>query len=256
MADHLPLAEFPGCQRCGNFRSGPAEVCLVCAARQLTRPGPGACCVCSQLLTPKGACPNELCGSARRRIGKIHAIGYQSGPLRAAISAYKYRGARSMSGVFGRLLVAWLAETLAADPPDLIVANPSFVGVGGQEFAHTEAVLVAAAQADRGGRWAFDPGTPAAIIKTGPTLQSADAQAWSKRAIGHELRAALEVPEPARTAGKFVLVYDDVCTTGTQLDVVAGCLLDRGYAARVEAVVLARAPWRGAALRQLGPGDT
>lgn len=150
-----------------------------------------------------------------------------------------------MSGVFGRLLVAWLKETLAADPPGLIVANPSFVGAGGQEFAHTEAVLAAAAQADRGGRWAFDTGTPAAIIKTGPTLQSADAQAWSKRAIGHELRTALKVTEPARTAGKFVLVYDDVCTTGTQLDVVAGCLLDEGQAARVEGIVLARAPWRG-----------
>jgi predicted amidophosphoribosyltransferase len=249
MADQLPLAAFPACQRCGNFRSGPAEVCLACAARQLARPGPGTCSVCAQFLAANGACPNELCGSPRRRIGRIHAIGYQSGPLREAISAYKYRGARSMSGVFGRLLVAWLEETLAADPPGLIVANPSFVGAGGQGFAHTEAVLTAAAQVDRGGRWAFDTGTPAAIIKTGATLQSADAQAWSKRAIGYELRAALQVTELARTAGKFVLVYDDVCTTGTQLDTVAGCLLDHGGAARVEGIVLARAPWRGGAQR-------
>jgi predicted amidophosphoribosyltransferase len=51
------------------------------------------------------------------------------------------------------------------------------------------------------------------------------------------------VPDPARTAGKFTLVYDDVCTTGTQLDAVATRLLDDGGAARVEAVVLARAPW-------------
>ncbi len=254
MADQLPLAAFPDCQSCGNFRSGPVEVCLACAARQLARPGPGTCSVCAQFLAANGACPNELCGSPRRRIGRIHAIGYQSGPLREAISAYKYRGARSMSGVFGRLLVAWLEETLAADPPGLIVANPSFVGAGGQEFAHTEAVLTAAAQAGAG-RWAFDTGTQAAIIKTGPTLQSADAQAWSKRAIGYELRAALQVTEPARTAGKFVLVYDDVCTTGTQLDVVAGCLLDQGGAARVEAVVLARAPWRGAAPPNLASPD-
>jgi predicted amidophosphoribosyltransferase len=37
----------------------------------------------------------------------------------------------------------------------------------------------------------------------------------------------------------------DICTTGMQLDAVAGCLLDDGGAARVEAVVLARARWRG-----------
>jgi len=44
---------------------------------------------------------------------------------------------------------------------------------------------------------------------------------------------------------KTVLLIDDICTTGTQLDAVAGCLLDQGRAARVEGVVLARAPWRG-----------
>ena len=85
---------------------------------------------------------------------------------------------------------------------------------------------------------------PAAIIKTRPTLKSADGQAWSKRVSGNELRDALLFADPGRTAGQFVLIYDDVCTTGTQLDAVAGCLLDQGGAARVEAVVLARALWR------------
>jgi predicted amidophosphoribosyltransferase len=45
------------------------------------------------------------------------------------------------------------------------------------------------------------------------------------------------------------MLLDDVCTTGTQLDVVAGCLLDHGAAPRVESIVLARAPWRGGAQR-------
>jgi predicted amidophosphoribosyltransferase len=40
-------------------------------------------------------------------------------------------------------------------------------------------------------------------------------------------------------------VYDDIATTGGQLDAVAGCLLDEGGATRVEGVVFARAPWRG-----------
>jgi predicted amidophosphoribosyltransferase len=45
------------------------------------------------------------------------------------------------------------------------------------------------------------------------------------------------------------VLIDDICTTGTQLDTVAGCLLDHG-AACVEAIVLARAPWRGATTSQ------
>jgi predicted amidophosphoribosyltransferase len=163
--------------------------------------------------------------------------------MRRAINNYKYRGSRDLAVVLGRLLLGWLEEHMAADPPGLIVVNPSLVGPGGQQFAHTEAVLAAAADADAASRWPFDP---AAIVKTRSTLKSADGQAWSKRVSGNELRDALLVRDPARTAGQFVLIYDDVATTGTQLDAVAACLLDEGGAARVEGIVLARALWRGA----------
>jgi predicted amidophosphoribosyltransferase len=241
-AGELADARFPDCRGCAYFRAGPARVCLACASTQLLAPRPDACPVCAQLPRPDGSCPNELCRSARRRIAKIHAISYQAGPMRRAINNYKYRGSHSLAVVLGRLLLGWLEQHMASDPPGLIVVNPSLVGPGGQQFAHTEAVLAAAASADPGSRWPFDP---AAIVKTRPTLKSADGQAWSKRVSGNELRAALAVRDPARTAGQFVLIYDDVCTTGTQLDAVAECLLDQGGAARVEGIVLARAPWRG-----------
>jgi predicted amidophosphoribosyltransferase len=257
-----PAAVFPACRRCERFSAGTAGVCLACAGRRLDAPGPDACPVCSQRAEAGRRCPNELCHSPRRRIGRIHAIAYQSGPLRQAINDYKYRGARHWAVIFARLLLAWLDENMAADPPDLIVANPSFVGAGAQPFAHTEEVLDAAASAEAAAsaaaapgaaagrpasepRWRFDTARPRAVIKAAPTLPSADAQAWAKRAAAAELRGALRVPDRARTAGRFLLVYDDVCTTGGQLDVVAGCLLDQGGANRVEAIVLARAPWRG-----------
>lgn len=210
-----------------------------------------ACGVCSQRLAGRGQCPNELCRSAHRRIRRIHAIGYQSGPLRRAINDFKYRGARDLAVTFGRLLLGWLDATLAHDPPDLIVANPSFIGPGGQLFAHTEAVLdAAAAEAARrpataAQRWMFDTATPRAVVKMAATLRSADEQAWSKQAAAADLRLALRIPDPVRTAGRSILVYDDVCTTGRQLDAVAACLLDRGGAALVDGLVLARAPWRG-----------
>ena len=251
MTELLTAAEFPACHDCARFRSGPADVCLACASRHLSRPGPAACPACAQAMTDRGRCPNELCRSPLRRIGTIHALGYQAGALRRVIRGYKYGGVRSWSVVLGRLLLAWLEENMASEPPGLIVANPTFTGPGsdpaghGLPFAHTEAVLSAAAAADVAGRWPFDTATPAAIVKTRPTLQSADGQAWSKRASGAELRDAVRVPDRARTEGRFLLVYDDICTTGTQLDAIAACLLDEGGAARVDGVVLARAPWRG-----------
>ncbi len=220
---------------------------MTCAARRLEQPRAGACSICGQRLARGAACPNELCHSPARRIERIRPIGYHCGPLRQAINNYKYRGARDWSVLFGRLLLAWLGEHMTEEPPGLIVVNPSFVGAGGQLFAHTEAVLAQAACQDRVGRWPFDTASPAAVTKTRPTLQSADSLAWSKRASGADLRAALAVPDPSRTAGQHILVYDDICTTGTQLDAVAACLLEAGGAARVEAVVLARALWRGQA---------
>lgn len=241
-------ATFPGCRGCARFTAGPAALCLSCARPQLQLVASG-CPVCCQLLDGNGRCPNELCRNPRRRIQRIHAVAYQAGPLRRVINDYKYRGAAHWPVILGRLLLAWLDETMAADRPDLIVANPSFVGPGGQLFAHTEAVLAAAAAQDAArdaatARWPFDPADPPAVVKTGATLRSADEPAWYKRFTAADLRGTLRIPDPARTAGKFVLVYDDICTTGGQLDTVAAALLDDGGADRVEGVVLARAPWR------------
>lgn len=244
MTEQLAVARFPDCHGCDLFLSGTPAACFACARPAFSEPGPGACPVCSQRPRPDGGCGNELCHRSDRRIRLVHTLGYQSGPLRRVINDYKYRGVRGWSVILGRLLTGWLDEHLAATAPDLIVANPGFRPGANAPPGHAERVLAAAAAADPAGRWPFDQQEPAAIVKIRPTLTSADAQAWSKRVSGYELRSALRVPDPARIAGKRVLVYDDICTTGTQLDAVAQCLLDQGQAASVDAVVLARAVWR------------
>jgi predicted amidophosphoribosyltransferase len=195
------------------------------------------------MLDADGTCPNWLCTDPWRRITRIHAIAYQSGPLQRVINNYKYAGARGWSLIFGRLVLGWL-EQHAVAPPDLIVANPTYTGPGGREFAHAETVLDVAAREDIMRRWPFDLGNPRAIVKTHATARSAAATAKAKRAAARELRLALSIPDPSRTAQRRILVYDDICTTASQLDAVAECLLDDGGAARVEALVLARAPWR------------
>jgi len=107
---------------------------------------------------------------------------------------------------------------------------------------HIEEIIRSAATADYDGRWAFDTGTPATIIKTQATEKSAGKSLAEKRAAAAALRQVLNVPDPAHTRGRRILVFDDVCTTGYQLNAVADCLLDQGQAARVRALALARAP--------------
>jgi predicted amidophosphoribosyltransferase len=241
-----PPLGFPRCPKCPYVRVGPPRICVACASQSLEDIAQSACPICCQKLADDGSCPNWLCSDPRRRISRIHAIAYLSGSLRNKIIRYKYDGAYGWSLIFGRLLLGWL-EQHADDPPDLIVANPTYVGPGEQRFAHTERVLDMAAREDILGAWRFDTASPRAIMKDRATPQSARNTASAKRAAARDLRSALRIPDPSRTSGFKVLIYDDVCTTGSQLDAVAGCLLDDGHAADVEAVVLARTLWRNRA---------
>lgn len=243
----LPAGEplgFPDCAKCPYRLAGPARICVACAGKTLDAVGPRACPVCSQRLDNGGSCRNWLCDDPNRSIERIDAIAYLTGALKSKVHRYKYEGATGWSLIFGRLLVGWLETHAAADPPGLIVANPTHVGPGSSGPGHTEAIIRSAATADYDGRWAFDLAAPAAIIKTQPTEKSAGRTATDKRAAAAELRAVLAIPDPARTQGRDILVFDDVCTTGSQLNAVADCLLRDGQAARVRAVALARAPWR------------
>lgn len=244
----LPAGEplgFPRCQRCPYRRAGPAQICVACAGKTLEAIEPGACPVCSQMLGRDRTCPNWLCDDPDRRIERIDAIAYLSGALQRKIHRYKYDGKVGWALIFGRLLVGWLEAHATQNPPDLIVANPTFTDPGGSNIGHTERIIEKAATADTEARWAFDVEneTPA-IIKLGPTEKSAGRTAAAKRASAAKLRRLLEIPDPAITEDRRILVFDDVCTTGSQLDTVAECLLDEGNAAEVRGLVLARAPWR------------
>jgi len=238
-----PPLGFPKCPKCTYLRNGPPRTCLACAAQTFEGIAPNACPVCNQMLTGE-TCPNWLCTDPARRISRIRAIAYLSGPLRRTILTYKYDGKHGWSLIFGRLLVAWLDQNGRDSPPDLIIANPTFLGDGAAVFGHTERVLQVAEKEDVLGEWPLDVADPRVIVKTRETPKSAGNGAAAKRSAAAELRDALTIPDPRRVVGKRILVYDDVCTTGSQLDAVAAVLIDEGGAADVEGIVLARAPWR------------
>jgi predicted amidophosphoribosyltransferase len=69
---------------------------------------------------------------------------------------------------------------------------------------------------------------------------------WRERsdAARYKLAPLLQVPDPAVVAGRDVLIYDDVFTSGTTLREVANKLRSAG-ATNVDVVVLARQPYRG-----------
>jgi predicted amidophosphoribosyltransferase len=172
----------------------------------------------------------------------------RSGQLESAINALKFYGRKGWALIFGRILVGFLSEEARSfEDFDLIVASPTFVGQGGRGFDHTRLVIhQASAESPPGIHWPFDLTEPAAIIKTGATDSLTGRSYQQRREIAEEqLRTVLRVPDPVRTAGKRILVYDDVFTDGRTLNEVARALRLQGEAESVCGVTLCRQPWRG-----------
>ena len=237
-----PPLGFPNCGKCPYVANGPPRVCSKCASATFERIASPSCSVCDQMVDAHGDCPNWLCSDSNRSLQYVRAIAYLSGPLRSRILKYKYEDRWAWSLIFGRLVLGYLEEHDDFDDVDLIVANPTWTPDG--KVGHTERVIDVAEREDLVGGWPFDVASTRAIVKTAATERSANSSWSSKVRVANQLEAVLSVPDPARTRGKSILIYDDVCTTGNQLNVVARVLLNQGEATDVRALVLARAPWR------------
>jgi predicted amidophosphoribosyltransferase len=199
-------------------QAGPARICIECAGATLEHIANRSCPVCDQFLDGNCNCPNWLCTDPGRRIKKISAIAYSSGSLRNKIISYKYDGVTGWSLIFARLLIGWLQRNAGDDPPSIIVANPTYVEPMAGQIGHTERVLQAAEREDALGRWPLDAGDPAVLIKAEPTTHSAGSSAAAKRAAASDLRRTLRITDRSQIVDRDVLVYDDVCTTGSQHD--------------------------------------
>jgi predicted amidophosphoribosyltransferase len=242
------LADVPGfgrCQTCMYVDTGSPALCSRCASRTMEAlPEPEQRCpVCEHPFNEGEAlCRNGPCNAGWREFDRNYAIAVRSGQLDRVIKRYKYQGARGWGRIFARILVGFLdANTEQFAPYDLITSSPTYVGPNGRDFDHTGEVLVYAND-DAAGRWPFDLGDPPVIVKTAATQRLVEAGGYQDRkAVAQgELRAALSVPDRAATAGKGILIYDDVFTDGLSLNEAARALRRQGGARRVSGITLAR----------------
>jgi len=150
---------------------------------------------------------------------------------------FKYKGKTGWGMIFARLLIGHLHETKDPTDVDLIIANPP-----NPDRNHTTSVIKYAAIYDSADAWPFDTIHDPTIIKTIKTAQSARENFQGKQNAAQEHADALELRHPDRINGSRIIAYDDICTTGLQLNAVAQRLREWG-AASVHGVVLARQPW-------------
>jgi predicted amidophosphoribosyltransferase len=150
--------------------------------------------------------------------------------------------------VFARLVVGYLDDHLPwFDHYQLIVAAPSYLGPGARRDWDPIEEIIRAAAAEDGGMWPWDRAAPPALVRTADCGRISAQRGSERRAFAEaRLRPTLEVPQPARVAGRRILVLDDVFTEGSTMRELARALRQAG-AVEVAGLVLARRPWLAAA---------
>ena len=240
-------AGFGCCGRCAYDRTGTAKICFLCAKQTFEELPDERCLICDHPFQEGSRCRNLVCGFPERHFDCCYAISFLSGELHRAILKYKYDSKRGWARIFGRVVAGYLgaARSVFSDY-DLIIGSPTFVGGGGRTWDHIHKILKNA-HSHLGSVWPIDISKPGVIEKTASTPRLANLGGWKERhdVTRTHLRDALEVPDPARTRGLSIIVFDDVFTAGLTLNEVARALMVQGEAARVTGLVLARAQYRG-----------
>lgn len=225
------------CVRCGSGYS-IAPVCLAPSIRPIP---PDACPRCAQRRAG-GVCRSLGCLRGWCPIRQTDAVlGYKHGDVERLVLAAK-RVERWAVVALARALAGWLFETAVRQGYDLVLPVPFHPAALAGRPAHPLTAIYLEARPAVWPRVPLDDLAPPLLVRRRPRPER---RAQSERGRWQSVRGTVALAFPTRLLrGARVLIVDDVLTSGATVSECARVMLDEGGAAVVDAVVLARQPWR------------
>jgi ComF family protein len=248
-----PLLRFtstPVCDPCWNLL--PAQsgtLCTICgedlgvATFSTGNPRPAADCFC------------RACSMAPPPFRRAVSHGVYQGTMRALVHAFKYDRITPLADRLGAHLASAIA-TLAPDAPGKLLVVP--VPLHGSKkrnrgFNQAELLARGAIKSLRQSSPSFDLQLAVGVLMRSHTTASQFGLTLHQRR--ENLRGVFSVPNPARVAGRDVLLVDDIYTSGATARACSKALLKAG-AASVWVATLARAQREGVAFWNPNFGKT
>jgi predicted amidophosphoribosyltransferase len=233
---HATPSDGP-CVRCG----GGYPIDPLCLAPCIKPIALDACPRCAQRPTG-GTCRCLGCRREWSRIRRADAVlGYKRGDVERLVLAAK-RVERWAIVALGRALAGWLLETGARRRYDLVLPVPFHRANLEGRSAHPLTAIYLDARPAVWRTVPLDDLAPPLLVQRHPRSAR---RTRSERMRWRSVRGTVALAFPTRLLrGAQVLIVDDVLTSGATISECARVMLDEGGAAAVDAVVLARQPWR------------
>ena len=220
----LDLCLPPCCVVCGKVETWLCDTCV----SQIPFLGDKICPRCGRPWFTRGVCHH--CLATPLTIASVRSAYLYQGPVRDAIHAYKFRGARDLCSVLAQpMALAWTSYALQTD---VLVPVPLHIHRE-QQRGYNQAALLARAL----GRELNVPVVEDELVRTRNTAAQTHLNREERLM---NVAGAFTCKTQGRFTGKHVTLVDDVATTGATLDACALALMDYG-ADKVGAFTLARA---------------
>lgn len=242
---------FPGkCLKCGVYLDPEILVgtslescfCASCFGNGVVYIKPPFCTQCGKVFEGRSG-DNHTCESCLKHplfLGQVRGCAAYEGALRVAVPLFKYSTKKSLASVFEKMMIQGYERYFSSAGIDLVIPMPLHGKKVIQRGFNQAYLMVRNLRQQIKKKTHTDPSWQMDLTSLNRVKMTAPQTGFDFTERKRNLKNAFVVAVPERIKGRYILLIDDVYTTGATCNEAAKTLLKAG-AQRVDALVLARA---------------